>query len=51
MSKYSKAGSRELWRRIRWGLESMSRKEVTVYLDRRERRSRDWRFGELGQLV
>lgn len=48
VSKYSKAGSRELWRRTRWGPESMDGIEVTVYLDRRERRSRDWRYGELG---
>lgn len=32
MSEYSKAGSRELWRGTRWGLESMGRIEVIVFL-------------------
>lgn len=52
MSEYSKAGSRELWRRTRWGLGSMGRIEVIVFLTgERERSFRDWQYGELGQLV
>lgn len=49
MSEYSKAGSRELWRRTRWGLGSMGRIEVIVFLTgEREEASETGSMGSWG---